>query len=58
MELRVWIWTVGLAVAGYFLAARGVASPARQLAGAVGGAAVGFSVGWGLQRLLEIGRRR
>ena len=58
MKLRVWIWTVGLAVAGYFLAGRRGASPARQLAGVVGGAGVGFLIGWGLQRLLEIGRRR
>jgi len=58
MKLRVWIWTIGLAVAGYSIAGRGVESPVRQIAGAVGGAAVGFSIGWGLQRLLEIGRRR
>ncbi|HZS97303.1 MAG TPA: hypothetical protein VFA40_11035 [Terriglobales bacterium] len=59
MRLRVWIWTFGLAFVGYALAGRGAsASPARETIGAIVGAAVGFCVGWGLQRLLDLGRRR
>jgi hypothetical protein len=58
MKLRVWIWTFGLAFVGYALSARGVVqSPIRETLGAILGAAVGFCVGWGLQRLLEMGRR-
>jgi hypothetical protein len=58
MKLRVLIWTVGLAFVGYALAGRGaVPNPARETIGALLGAAVGFCVGWGLQRLLEMGRR-
>jgi hypothetical protein len=58
MKLRVLIWTVGLAFVGYALAERGaVPNPARETIGALLGAAVGFCVGWGLQRLLEMGRR-
>jgi hypothetical protein len=58
MKLRVWIWTFGLAFVGYALAGRGIPSPARETVGAILGALVGFCVGWGLQRLLELGRRR
>jgi hypothetical protein len=58
MKLRVWIWTFGLAFVGYALSVRGaVQSPVRETVGAILGAAVGFCVGWGLQRLLEMGRR-
>jgi hypothetical protein len=58
MKLRVWIWTFGLAFVGYALSGRGaVQSPVRETVGAILGAAVGFCVGWGLQRLLEMGRR-
>jgi hypothetical protein len=49
MKLRIWIWTFGMAVS---------ASPARETMGAIFGAIVGFCVGWGLQRLLDLGRRR
>ena len=59
MKLRVWIWTLGMAFVGYSLGGRGVsASPARETMGAILGAAVGFCVGWGLQRLFDLGRRR
>jgi hypothetical protein len=58
MKLRVWIWTIGLAVVGYSLAGRSGESPQRQAIGAVLGAVMGFVVGWGLQRLLDMGRRR
>jgi hypothetical protein len=59
MRLRVWIWTFGLAFVGYALGGRGAsASPARETMGAILGAVTGFCVGWGLQRLLELGRRR
>lgn len=59
VKLRIWIWTFGLAFVGYALAQRGsVPSPRRETVGAILGAAVGFCVGWGLQRLLEMGRRR
>jgi hypothetical protein len=59
MKLRIWIWTFGMAFVGYSLGARGVsASPARETMGAIFGAIVGFCVGWGLQRLLDLGRRR
>ena len=59
MKLRVWIWTIGLAFVGYALANRGATpSPARETAGAIIGAILGFGVGWGLQHLLEMGRRR
>jgi len=57
MKLRVWIWTIGLAFVGYALGGRGTPSPARETVGAIFGAVVGFCVGWGLQRLLEMGRR-
>jgi hypothetical protein len=59
MKLRIWIWTFGMTFVGFSLAGRGVsASPARETIGAILGAAVGFCVGWGLQRLLHLGRRR
>jgi len=58
MKLRVWIWTFGLAFVGYALAGRGSPSPLRETVGTILGAMVGFCVGWGLQRLLEMGRRR
>ena len=59
MKLRVWIWTFGLAFVGYALGGRGAsASPARETMGAILGAVAGFCVGWGLQRLLDLGRRR
>jgi hypothetical protein len=58
MKLRVLIWTVGLAFVGYALAGReAVRNPVHETIGALLGAAVGFCVGWGLQRLLEMGRR-
>ena len=48
-----------MAFVGYSLGGRGVsASPARETMGAILGAVVGFCVGWGLQRLLDLGRRR
>jgi len=58
MKLRVWIWTIGLAYVGYALASKS-ASPQGtwQFLGTLIGAVVGFGVGWGLQRLLELGRR-
>lgn len=59
MKLRIWIWTFGLGFVGYALGARGLSpSAARETVGAILGAVVGFCVGWGLQRLLELGRRR
>ena len=59
MKLRVWIWTFGMAFVGYSLGNRGVSpSPARETMGAILGAIVGFCVGWGLQRLIDLGRRR
>lgn len=59
MKPRVWIWTIGLAFVGYALAGRGaIENPVREIGGAALGGAVGFCVGWGLQRLLEMGRRR
>ena len=59
MKLRIWIWTFGLGFVGYALGARGAApTPARETVGAILGAVVGFFVGWGLQHLLELGRRR
>ena len=58
MKLRVWIWTIGLAFVGFALAGRGAPSHSRETVGTILGAMVGFCVGWGLQRLLEMGRRR
>jgi hypothetical protein len=59
MKLRVWIWTVGLAFVGYSLGARGPSpTPMHETVGAILGAIVGFGVGWGLQRLLDLSRRR
>lgn len=48
-----------MAFVGYSLGGRGVsASPARETVGAILGAVVGFCVGWGLQRLFDLGHRR
>lgn len=58
MKLRIWVWTFGLAFVGYALGGRSGPNPAHETVGAILGAAVGFCVGWGLQRLLEMGRRR
>jgi hypothetical protein len=58
LKLRIWIWTFGLAFVGYALGARGGPNPVHETVGAILGAALGFCVGWGLQRLLEMGRRR
>ncbi len=57
MKLRILIWTLGLAFVGYALGGRGGPNPAHETVGAILGAAIGFCVGWGLQRLLELGRR-
>jgi hypothetical protein len=59
MKLRPLIWTIGLAFAGYSLAPR-LPMPLRtaEIVGALGGAVIGFAVGWGLQHLLTLGRRR
>ena len=59
MRPRVWIWTIGLAIVGYSLAGRStMPHPTVEIVGTLIGAAVGFGVGWGLQRLLELGRKR
>jgi hypothetical protein len=59
MKARVVIWTLGLAYVGYALAGRlPMPRPANEIVGTLAGAALGFGVGWGLQRLLEAGRRR
>jgi hypothetical protein len=53
------IWTIGLAIVGYSLAGRSsMPHPTAEAVGALLGGVVGFGVGWGLQRLLELGRRR
>jgi predicted permease len=57
MKLRIWIWTFGLGFVGYALGARAGPNPVRETVGAILGAVVGFCVGWGLQRLFEMGRR-
>jgi len=59
MKLRPLIWTFGLAYVGYLLSGKlPMARPTAEIVGTLAGAAVGFGVGWGLQRLLELGRRR
>jgi uncharacterized membrane protein len=58
MKLRILIWTLGLGFVGYALGGRGGPNPAHETVGAILGAAIGCCVGWGLQRLLEMGRRR
>jgi hypothetical protein len=59
MRPRVFIWTIGLAIVGYSLAGRSnMAHPTAEAIGALVGGVIGFGVGWGLQRLLELGRRR
>jgi hypothetical protein len=58
MKLRPYIWTLGLAYVGYVLSAKlPMARPTAEIVGTVAGGVVGFGVGWGLQRLLELGRR-
>ena len=59
MKLRILIWTIGLAYAGYAMAWKlPWPRPTSEIVGTLGGAAVGFCVGWGLQRLFELGRRQ
>lgn len=51
MKLKVWIWTGVLAFLGYSIGAKGaVENIADELIGAIGGGALGFLIGWGLQR--------
>jgi len=58
MRARVLIWTIGLAIVGYSLAGRSsMAHPQAEIIGVVCGGVAGFAVGWGLQRLLQMGRR-
>jgi hypothetical protein len=58
MRARVLIWTIGLAFVGYSLAGRSaMAHPQAEVIGVVAGAVIGFAVGWGLQRLFEMGRK-
>jgi len=58
MKVRVWIWTIGLAFVGYMLGTKGaIENPMHMIGYTLIGAIVGFGVGWGLQRLLEMGRR-
>jgi membrane protein DedA with SNARE-associated domain len=55
---KVWIWTAVLAFLGYSLGGKGaIEHPTKELLGAVAGGALGFSIGWGIQRYDERRKR-
>lgn len=58
MKPKVWIWTAVLAFLGYSLGGKGaIEHPTKELLGAVAGGALGFSIGWGIQRYDERRKR-
>ena len=58
MRPKVWIWTGVLAFLGYSLGAKGaIEKLTDELIGFVAGGALGFVIGWGLQRYDERRKR-
>ena len=59
MKLKIWIWTGVLAFLGYSIGAKGaIENNADELIGLIGGAALGFVIGWSLQRYDEKRKRQ
>jgi len=59
MKPKVWIWTAVLSLLGYSIATKGaITNGWHELAGLLVGAALGFSIGWGLQLYDERHKRR
>jgi membrane protein DedA with SNARE-associated domain len=54
LKPRIWIWTAGLAFVGYAIAGKSaIENVQAELIGVFVGAAIGFIIGWTIQRRVQ-----